>query len=146
WAMTLVDRASAESLLGQHDAALADLKRALPILDEQLGMGSLAARQARTVLGEVHERRGDAADEARVAYTGALSPANDNPASASPTRDWLRARAMLGMARLAITTDPAKAAQLARDARAAIGASPQSVREQRLVEQALAIETKARPG
>ena len=145
WAMTLVDRANAESLLGQHDAALADLKRALPILDEQLGMGSLSARQARVVLGEAHERRGGAADEARVAYTGALSATNDNPAAHSPTRTWLRARATLGLARLALAADPARARQLAREAEATIGSAPQSLRETRLVEQAREIEAKARP-
>ena len=146
WAMTLVDRASAESLLGQHAAALADLKRALPLLDEQLGVGSLATRQARVVLGEVHERRGGAIDEARVAFSGALAPTNDNAAAVSPTRSWLRARATLGLARLTLATDPAKALQLAREAEAQIAAPGDSLRERQLLEQAHALEAKARPG
>ena len=108
-------------------------------------MGSLSARQARVVLGEAHERRGGAADEARVAYTGALSPTNDNPAAHSPARNWLRARATLGLARLALAADPGRARELAREAAATIGAAPQSLRERRLVEQAREIEARARP-
>jgi tetratricopeptide (TPR) repeat protein len=51
WAMTLVDRANAESLLGQHDAALADLKRA-PAHPRRaarhgLAVGAAGARRAR---------------------------------------------------------------------------------------------------
>jgi tetratricopeptide (TPR) repeat protein len=146
WAMTLLDQAEAESHLGQHDAALADLRRAIPLIDEQLGVGSLSARQARVVLGEVLEAKGGAADEARVAYAAALSTTNDNLAAASPTRSWLRARATLGLARLALPADPAQAARLARDARAQIANSDASLRERKLVEQARAIEAKGSAG
>ena len=140
WAATLVGQAEAEARLGQHDEALADLRRAMPLLDQQLGPGSLAAREARVVLGEVLEGRGGAADEARVAYTGALAAGNDNPAAASPTRSWLRARATLGLARLALPADPAQGLRLAREARAQ--APGTSLRERKLVEQARAVETR----
>ena len=146
WAMTLLDQAEAESQLGQHDAALADLRRAMPLIDEQLGAGSLSARQARVVLGEVLEGRGNASDEARVAYTAALAATNDNPAAASPTRSWLRARATLGLARLALPADPAQALRLARDAQAQIATSNTSLRGRKLIEQARAIEARARAG
>lgn len=141
WALTLVDQAEAESALGQHEAALADLRRAMPLLEQQLGVGSLAAREARVVLGEVLEARGGAADEARVAYSGALGAVPDTSAAASPTRDWLRARATLGLARLALPADPPRALRLAREARSlAAGASR---RERKLAEQARALEARA---
>ena len=146
WATTLVEQAEAESLLGLHDAALADVRRALPLLDQQLGVGSLAAREARVVLGELLEARGGAADEARVAFTGALAAANDSPAAASPTRSWLRARATLGLARLALATDPAQALRLAREARAQIAPPGTSLRERKLADHARAIEVKVAAG
>ncbi len=146
WAMTLLDQAEAESQLGQHDAALADIRLAIPPIDEQLGAGSLSARQARVVLGEMLENRGGAADEARVAYAAALATTNDKPAAASPTRGWLRARATLGLARLALANDPAQALRLAREARAQIQAPGTSLRERKLIEQAHALEAKARAG
>ena len=146
WAMILLDEAEAESLLGEHAAALADLKRAMPLIDEQLGIGSLSARQARVLLGEVLEAQGGAADEARVAFTSALASTNDNPAAASPTRDWLRARATLGLARLARPNDSARALQLTRDARAQIATSGTSLRVRKLTDQVRTIEARARPG
>jgi len=146
WAMILLDQAEAESQLGQFDAALADLRRAMPLIDTQLGVGSLSARQARVVLGDVLESRGGATDEARVAYAGALAATNDLPAAASPTRNWLRARATLGLARLALPADPARSLRLVREAQAQIATSNTSLRERKLLEQARAIEAKAHAG
>jgi eukaryotic-like serine/threonine-protein kinase len=146
WALILVDQAEAESLLGQHDAALADVRRALPLLDEQLGAGSLSARQARAVLGEVLERRGAATDEARVAYASATSANDERPAAASPTQRWLRARATLGLARLAASANAAQALRLTHDAREQLGASGHSLRERKLIDEARTIEAKARAG
>lgn len=137
WAATLVMRAEAESLRGAPDAALQDVRRALPVIDAQIGPGSLAARHAQVVLGELLERRGGARDEAGLAYATALDAAGDPPAAASPTRDWLRARAMLGQARLAGPNDAEQARTLALAARAQIAAAAPSRREQALVAQAI---------
>ena len=143
WAMILLDQAEAESALGQHATALADLRRAMPLIDDQLGAGSLSARQARVVLGEVLEGQGGAADEARVAYATALAPRGDNPTAASPTRSWLRARATLGLARLALPHDSAQALRLVREAQSQITAPGASLRERKLLDQARAITAKA---
>ena len=134
WALVLVSLAEAQAAGSRFDAALATLQQALPLLDAQLGAGSLASRQARTVLGEVHERRGGANDQALIAYTAALAGAADYAKAASPTREWLRARATLGLARLA--TDPARAARLAAEARALIPTPAESLRERRLIDEA----------
>jgi hypothetical protein len=85
-------------------------------------------------------------DEARVAYVSALSATDDRPAAASPTQCWLHARATLGLARLAEPTDVAQALRLARDARELLGATGHSVRERKLIDEARAIEAKARAG
>ena len=140
WALRLVAEAEAESRSGQHADALAHLQQALPLIDAQIGAGSLAARHARVVLGEIHERRGGAADQARVAYATALAAADDNPAAASPTRNWLRARATLGLARLAQPADPAQAQRLAREAVAQITPPGASLRERRLLAAARRLE------
>ena len=143
WAAALVLQAEAESLQGRHDDALKDLQQALPLIDTQLGAGSLAARQARVVLGEVHERRAGAADDARVAFATALDAKQDKPAAASPTRTWLRARATLGLARLALAHDTAQALRLAREVQAQFGSDATDLRERQLVAQARAVEAQA---
>ena len=140
WALRLVAQAEAVSRSGRQDDALAHLQQALPLIDAQLGAGSLAARHARVVLGEIHERRSAAADQARVAYATALAAADDNPAAASPTRGWLRARATLGLARLALPGDPAQARRLAREAVALITPPGNSRRERRLLDAARRLE------
>ena len=144
WAATLLMLAEAESLQGDPDAALRALHRALPVIDAQLGSGSLAARRAQVVLGEILVRRGQASDEARLAFATALDPTGDNPNAASPTRDWLRARALLGQARLAAPADPAQALRLAREARAQL-ASGTALRDRALLAQAAEIETRRAP-
>ena len=140
WALRLVAQAEAESRGGQHTEALAHLQQALPLIDAQLGVGSLAARHARIVLGETHARRGGAADQARVAYATALAAADDHPAAASPTRNWLRARATLGLARLALPAGPAQARRLTREAVAQLTPPAASLRERRLLDAARRLE------
>jgi eukaryotic-like serine/threonine-protein kinase len=140
WAQRLVAQAEAESRSGLQDEALAHLQQALPLIDAQLGAGSLAARHARIVLGEIHERRSGAADQARVAYAAALAATGDDPAAASPTRRWLRARATLGLARLALPADAAQARRLAREAVALITPPGDSLRERRLIDAARRLE------
>ena len=141
WAATLVLLADAESLHGDPDAALRELRRALPVIDAKLGSGSLAARHAQVVLGEILVRRGQAGDEARLAFATALDAVADKPGAASPTRDWLRARALLGQARLTWPADPAQALRRAREARTQLG-SGTALRDLALRAQAAEIEAR----
>ena len=143
WALMLVLQAEAESLHGRHDDALHDLQRALPLIEAQLGATGLAARQARVLLGEVQERRGHAVDAARLAYATALAPAADDETSASPTRAWMRARATLGLARLALAGDATQALSLARGAQAQLAPPATALRERLLSAQARIAEARA---
>ncbi len=149
WAAVLTARAEIETLRGDVDAALLDLRRALAVIERRLGMSSLAARHAQIALGEALEQRAKtqrtAADEARLAYASALadsaSDTTKDTTSASPTRDWLRARATLGNARLALGADPARALRLAREAQALAKTAAQ--RDRLLVAQARLVEATA---
>ena len=96
------------------------------------------------LLGEVQERRSNAIDDARLAYATALSPAADKPEAASPTRNWLRARALLGQARLALPADPTQALRLAREAQAQITPPAVALREIAVIAQAKSVEARAR--
>jgi serine/threonine-protein kinase len=138
WATMLVAQAEAENRHGDADAAQRTLQRALPILDAQLGATALATRQAQIALGEALEHDARAADDARLAFATALAPAS---APASPTGDWLRARALLGQARLALANDPAATLRLVREAQAL--ARTGSLRERQLLTQARALEARA---
>ena len=143
WALMLVLQAEAETLNGSTDAALANLQRALPMIESQLGVGCLAARQARVAMGEAFEQRGQAPDVAQLAYAAVLAPAADDATAASPTRTWLQARAALGQARLALATDPARALTLAREASRLIPAHTPVLRERVLLTQARLAEGRA---
>ena len=143
WALALVALAEAETMSGQADAAVTNLRLALPLIDAELGAGSLAARQARVALGEANEQRAHASDDAQLAYATALAPAAGNAPADSPTRTWLRARATLGQARLALATDPAGAAALARQATTGIRPQTPVLREQLLLAQARLTEGRA---
>ena len=140
---TLVLQAEAEGQKGEQDDALKHLQQALPLIDAQVGPGSLTARQARVVLGEVQARRAGAADDARVAFAMALSPSADKPTAASPTRTWLRARASLGLARLALSHDRAQALKLAREVQTQMAGDAESLRGQQLLQQARQVEARA---
>lgn len=142
WAMLLVSQAECESLRSEHDEALQHLRRALPVLDAKLGPGSLSARQARVVLGDVHWRRSNATDQARLAYAAArASPLDEN--AASPTRTLLLARATLGEARLAVATDAPTALRLSREAIAMAGTTPVAMRGRIVGAQARVVEAQA---
>lgn len=143
WALMLVLQAEAETLNGLADAALANLQRALPLIEAQLGVGCLSARQARVALGEAIEQRGQAPDEAQLAYAAVLAPAADDAAAASPTRTWLQARAALGQARLALATNPARTLTLAREATRLIPAHTPVLRERVLLAQVRLVEGRA---
>ncbi len=145
WATVLTTRAEIELLRGDGDAAVLDLRRALAVIEPRLGMTSLAARHAQAVLGEALEQRARtqraAADEARLAYASALAPSATDITSASPTRDWLFARATLGSARLALGIDSARALRLAREAQGLAKTGAQ--RDRLLVAQARLVEAAA---
>ena len=148
WAVMLVLQAEAQTLAGASDDAVRNVQRALPLIEAKLGAGCLSARQARVVLGEAQARRvraGDAsaADEARLAFAAVLAPAADDAAAASPTRTSMQARATLGMARLALASDPAQALRLAREAQALIRQPAPAVRERLLAAQAQLVEAQA---
>ena len=143
WAALLVMQAEAESLLGHPAAAVQALQQALPVIEAKLGASGLSAREARLVLGEALERRRNAADEARLAYATVLAPGADEAASASPTRSTLMARATLGMARLALADDFARAARLAREAQALAYQPAPARRERLLLAQARIVEAQA---
>ena len=143
WAATLMLQAEAESLKGEQDDALQHLQQALPLIDSQLGPGSLMARQARVLLGEIYARRASATDDARIAFAMALSSNQDKPAAASPTRTWLRVRASLGLAQLALAHDAAQALKLAREAQTQMAADADGLRGQKLLQQARQIEARA---
>jgi len=143
WAALLVMQAEAESLLGQPAEAVQALQQALPVIGAKLGASGLSACEARLALGEALERRRNAADEARLAYATVLAPGADEAASASPTRSTLMARATLGMARLALADDFARAARLAREAQALAYQPAPARRERLLLAQARIVEAQA---
>ena len=143
WAIKLAQLAEAESLAGRQDDALQRLQQALPLIEAKLGAGCLAARQARVVMGEVLARRGQRADEARLAFATVLAPAADDATAASPTRTWLQARATLGLADLALADKPADALRLARATTALIAPGTPVLRERLLLAQARLTEARA---
>jgi tetratricopeptide (TPR) repeat protein len=143
-ALVVVTLAEAESRHGDFGAADGDLHKALPVIDAQLGPGSLAARRTRCVLGELDMRRGGHLDEARLAFAAVLSDANDKPAAASPTRNWLRARAKLDLAQLSATSDPAQTFRLVSDARSLVAPPGSSRRDRALITEAAALEARVR--
>ena len=145
WAILLTTQAEAETLHGDADAALQTLRRALPLIESKLGATSVSARAAQVALGEALTQQATAsrasADDARLAFAAVLAPAADEAAARSPTRSWLRARANLGLARLALASDPTLALRLAREARTT--GTPPALRERVLVAQAACVEAKA---
>ncbi len=143
WAIRLVQLAEAESLAGRPDDALQNVQHALPLIEAKLGAASLAARQARLVLGEVLARRGQRADEARLAFATVLAPAAADAAASSPTRTWLQARATVGLAELALPERPAETQRLARAAIALIPPDTAALRERLVLAQARLIEGRA---
>jgi serine/threonine-protein kinase len=137
WAATLVAQGEAETRDGNVAVAREVLRQALPILDTQLGPNALATRQAQVALGEALESDARAADDARLAFASALAAGS----AASPTGDWLRARALLGQGRLALATDPATALRLAREAQALVNTG--ALRERQVQAQARTLEARA---
>jgi len=122
---------------GAHAQAEELLQPVLPLLETATDAGSLVQRQLLVACGEVHEKAGRHAD-ASAAYARALSSHTRPGAEALPTARWVRARALLGRARLALDAD-AKAAH--RDAEAALALLPADSPVRR--EQALRLQAAA---
>jgi serine/threonine-protein kinase len=141
-ALMLVLQAEAQSLHGEQEDAAQALERAIPMIETKLGSGCISCRQAQLVLGEVEERRGNAIDEARLAYAAVLAPSSDDATATSPTRNWLQARATLGLARLALLTEPSQTVKLARETQRLLQSATPPVRERLLMAQAQVVEAQ----
>jgi tetratricopeptide (TPR) repeat protein len=135
--------AEAELLAGDASAARPAAERALAIHDAA-GPDTLLARQAHLVLAEVLERLGDGA--ARQHYERVLQPAlADAVTPPAASRSLQRARALAGLARLALRADPASAQRYAREGLAELP-QPRFLRERRLHAQLQALASGAAPG
>ena len=143
WALRLAQLAEAELLAGRDADALLLLQQALPIIEAKLGVGGLAARRARVVLGEAHAQSGQHNDEARLAFATVLAPSASDAGASSPTQTWLRARATVGLANLALPQMPAEAQRLALAAAALVPRDTAVLRERLVLAQARLVEGRA---
>jgi serine/threonine-protein kinase len=135
--------AEAELLAGDARRARPAAERALAIHDAA-GPDTLLARQAHLVLAEVLERLGDGA--ARQHYERVLQPAlADAARPPAASRSVQRARALAGLARLALRADPASAQRYAREGLTELP-QPRFLRERRLHAQLQALASDAAPG
>jgi tetratricopeptide (TPR) repeat protein len=147
YAARLSQQAELESLAGHAEAAREVAAQALPIIEAALGADVMAARASRLVFAEVAERHAAGEADRRVAreaYAAVLAPAKvDLGASKLPAREWQRARATLGLARLALPDDAALALRQARGVVAMFSASPRLLGEQLVLAQARLVEGRA---
>jgi tetratricopeptide (TPR) repeat protein/tRNA A-37 threonylcarbamoyl transferase component Bud32 len=133
--------AEAELLGGQARAARVAAERAVSIR-EAIDPDTLVARHARLVLAETLERLGDAA--AQDTYRRVLEPAHaDATSPLARARATQQARALAGLARIALASDRQAALRHARDGLARLP-EPRYASERRVYEQLRALETSAR--
>jgi tetratricopeptide (TPR) repeat protein/tRNA A-37 threonylcarbamoyl transferase component Bud32 len=133
--------AEAALLAGETAQARVAAERAVAIRDAG-DPDTLLARQARLLHAEVLERAGDAG--AHEDYQRVLQPAHAD-ATTPPTRARLlqRARALAGLARLALDSDPQAAQRHVRDGLALLS-EPRYAGERRVHAQLLALQASAR--
>jgi hypothetical protein len=143
WALALLLQAEADTLNGAPGDAVRVAQRALPLIQAKYGAGGLSSRQAQLLLGEALERRGNSVDEARLAYAAVLAPSDKDTQTASPTRNWIQARADIGLARIALATEPGRAFRLAREAEGLLQDPKPVVLERILRAQAQVVEAQA---
>lgn len=148
----LMRQAEAAALAGDFAAANAAGRRALALMDSQIGADTIRAKQARVVLAEALVR--DGADVAKVSanseeasrlYEQVLMPAPaDQAAVPPPALELQRARARVGLAELALArADAAGALPLARAAWASLAAGTPVLRERLVRGQARWVEARA---
>jgi serine/threonine-protein kinase len=133
--------AEAELLAGDAQAAREAAERALAIRDA-IDPDTLLARHAGLVLAEALERLGDAA--AADSFQRVLQPAHADSASPLPrARTAQQARALAGLARIALASDPQAAQRHARDGLALLS-EPRYAGERRVHEQLQALANSTR--
>lgn len=144
---TLLRQAELESLSGHHAAARDAAQRALALFDRQIGATTIRAKQARVVLAEVLSRgaaEGQEKAQAQRLFEEVLGPAQaDTSATPPPALIVQRARARVGLARLALPHDAALALRLAHEAASAIVSTSPLLRERVVLAQARLVEGQA---
>lgn len=148
----LMRQAEAAGWLGNHAAASAAGRRALELMDSQIGPDTIRAKQARVVLAEALARNGaDLAtgeahiEEASRLFEQVLMPAPaDQAAVPPPALQLQRARARVGLAELALArADPASALPWARAALVSLDTGTPVLRERLVRGQARWVEARA---